>query len=120
MTKTHDFQVINVSEFKVRGNRVNATFYVVVAPLNWTEAQAIEFEGVLRERQPDLYCYALRYDESAGDGPIIAPIPVERLSFRWIGDLPGPAPRVKVEAEFASRRQALLSMLSDRSGESGE
>ena len=120
MTKVHDSRVVNISGFKVRGNQVSATFDVVVAPLKWTEAQATEFKKVLRERQPDMYCYALRYDESAGDGPIIAPIPVERLSIRWIGDLPGPAPREKVEAEFASRRQALLSMLSDRSGESDE
>ena len=111
MAKAHEFQVVNISGFQVRGHRVSATFDVVVAPLNWTEAQGEAFEEIVNERFPELYCDTLRYDKSAGEGPVISPISVERMSFRWIGELAGPTPREKIEAEFAAQRQVVLTML---------
>ena len=116
MTTAPGIQVVNVSGFKVRGNQVGATFDLVVAPLNWSEAQAHSFEDALKESYPDLNPYRQTFEQVDTDGPVIAPTTVERLSIRWIGDLQGPVPREKVEAEFASRRQSVLSLLVDHVG----
>ena len=116
MTTAQGIQVVNVSGFKVRGNQVGATFDLVVAPFNWGEAQARSFEDALKESYPDLYPYRQTFEQVDTDGPVIAPTIVERLLIRWIGDLPGPVPREKVEAEFASRRQSVLSLLVDHVG----
>lgn len=43
MATAQGIQVVNVSGFKVRGNKVGASFDLVVAPLNWSEAQALSF-----------------------------------------------------------------------------
>jgi len=116
MTTAQGVQVVNVSGFKVRGNQVGASFDLMVAPLNWREAEALSFEDALKESYPDLHPYRQTFEQSDADGPVIAPTTVERLSIRWIGDLPGPVPRKKVEAAFAARRQAVLSLLVDHLG----
>ena len=116
MTTAPGVQVVNVRGFKVRGNKVGASFDLVVAPLNWSEAQALSFAEALKESYPDLYPYRHTFEQFDTAGPVIAPTTVERLSIRWIGDLPGPVPREKVEAAFAARRQAVLSLLVDHLG----
>ena len=40
MTTAQGIQVVKVSGFKLRENKVGTTFDLVVAPLNWSEAQA--------------------------------------------------------------------------------
>ena len=116
MTTAQGVQVAKVSGFKVRGNQVGATFDLVVAPLNWSEAEALSFEDALKECHPDLYPYRHTFAQFDTDDPVIAPTTVERLSIRWIGDLPGPVPREKVEPAFVARRRAVLSLLVDHVG----
>ena len=111
--KEHDIQAKVTSKYEVQGNKVSARFDVMVATLKWTEAQAVEFTDSVYKIHSDLYPYALAFEQSAEDGPVISPTPVERLQFRWIGELSGPEPREKVDEEFASRRQVVLSMLDD-------
>ncbi len=112
MIKEHDFQVENISKFGVRGNKISATFDVVIAMLNWTEAQASEFTNNVYENNPDLFPYAFQFEQITDDELEIGPTTVERMSFRWIRSLNGPEPREKLEDEFASRRQDLLLLLS--------
>ena len=113
MIKEHDVQAKVTSKYEVQGNKVSARFDVMIATLKWTEAQAVEFTDSVYKSHPDLYPYALAFEQSAEDGPVISPTPVERLQFRWIGELSGPEPREKIDEEFASRRQVVLSMLDD-------
>lgn len=114
MSRLRDYDFISevTSKFKVRGNQVSATFDVVVANLKWTEEDAAAFTKAVREEHSDLYAYRVRFEELTGDGEVLAPTTVERLSFRWIGELSGPEPREKVEAEFAARRQVVMAMLN--------
>ena len=113
MIRRHDIQVKVISNYEVRGKTVSASFDLVVATLKWTEAQAVEFTDGVYESHPDLYPCALACEQSAEDDPVISPTPVECLRFRWIGELSGPEPHEKVDEEFASRRQVVLSMLTD-------
>jgi len=114
MNRERDFQAEITSGFKVQGDRVSATFDVLIAALQWTEAQATAFTGAVYESNPDLFPYALRYPEPlVGKLDVIAPAAVQRLSFRWTRELTGPEPREKLEQEFASRRKAVLTLLGD-------
>ena len=112
MIKEHDVQVDNISKFGVRGNNISATFDVVIAALEWTEEQAVEFTNTVYDSNPDLFPYALQFEQIAGDEVEIGPTTVERMSFRWIRNLNAPEPREKLKEEFASRRQEVLSLLS--------
>lgn len=114
MIKEQDFQDEITSGFKVQGERVSATFDVLIAALQWTKVQASAFTNAVYERNPDLFPYAFRFPErDVSEQDIIAPTAVERLSFRWTRDLTGPEPREKLEQEFASRRNLVLTLLSD-------
>lgn len=112
MIQDYDFKAEVTSEFKVRGNQVSATFDVLVPELEWTEDDAVAFTESVNDKHPDLYSYTLQFQELTGDGAMLMPTPVERLSFRWIGKLSGPEPREKVEAEFAARRQVVVALLN--------
>ena len=113
MIKEQDLQIENVSGFKVRGHKVSATFEVVIAPLKWTEVEAVEFTNAVGNSHPDLLASRLFFEQSDADGEVLSPTPVERVRFRWIGELDGPQPREKVEAEFDSRQAVVVSMLSE-------
>ncbi len=112
MIKEHDFLVENISKFGVRGNKISATFDVVISGLKWSEAEASEFTKSVYESNPDLFPYSFQFEQITGDELEIGPTMVESMSFRWIRSINGPEPREKLEDEFASRRQELLSLLS--------
>ncbi len=84
MTTAQGVQVVNVSGFKVRGNKVGAFFDLVVAQLNWSEALALLFEDRLKERYPDLNPYRQTFEQFDSGGPVIAPATVARLSIRQL------------------------------------
>ena len=113
----HDypFQVENVSGFKVRGEQISATFDVVVTslPLPVTEEDVGIIDAILRDSHHGVYLYNYTFEDFDADGAVFSPTYVERLSFRWIGDLIRPRPREQVEAAFAAQKQAVLSCLND-------
>ena len=113
MTKAHDVQVEKVRLLTVRGNEIDAAFVVMIAALKWSKAQADAFTDAVYERHPDLFAYDYHYEQLPDDAQTYRPTTVERISFRWLREINGPEPREKVEAEFAARRQVLLSMFSD-------
>jgi len=113
MTKADDFRVVNVGEVKVRGDHILAAFVVGIAALKWSEARADEFASAVRKRHPDLLAFEYQYERIPAESEILRPTIVERIKFAWQREISGPELREDVNKEFAARRQALMSMLSD-------
>ena len=116
MTKAHDFRVVNVSGFKVRGDHILAAFVVGIAALKWSKARADEFAGALRKRHPDLIAYEYQYERIPDESEMLRPTIVEHIKFAWRREIKGPEQRADVNKEFAARRHAVLSMLADYAG----
>ena len=59
MTKAHDFQVVNVSGFKVRRNQVSATLDVV-APFKWSGEGLNDFAWLTANECAQIYSYRIQ------------------------------------------------------------
>ena len=111
--QAHDVQFEKISPFEVRGNEIQLLFVMVVAALEWSEADAEAFACAARKSHPELYGYTYQYERLPPDPQIYRPATVERIDFCWRRELSGPVPREQLEAEYDTLRQALVSLASD-------
>lgn len=111
VTEDNGFRIERISQIYVRGNEVNGTFDVGVSDLDWTEEEATRFLSAVCEQGLDLHRNNIYFESLSGNEVEIGPAKVVRISLWWKRQLKGRELREKLETEFASRREEVITLL---------
>ena len=107
-------EIKNVSAIYVRGNEIAGEFDVMAITLNWTEDEANEFFRIVMHTAPDIHRNNIYIQPLSGDEQEICPSRITGLGFFWHRKLDGCESREKLEAEFASRQESVMKLLTEQ------